>query len=209
MENQNREEVRIHLKSMNDEMKKKIKGNKAMLTEMIARMDANHEKRMARMDAWLKDMRIFRRETTACQGMMEARPEEDKPASVDTTPEVEDDQEIPVEDAEVRSVAEPRRRRRDQLRDLAAAPPEETGARPGRGASQERIGTGPEERWVPKERGRHPQRGELFCATQNSTNKRHYTGVLWTQEGIGRCSQRDDLPGGSGTTQERRHQERT
>jgi hypothetical protein len=47
---------------MHDEMKKKIKANKTMLAEMIARMNAKHEKRMARMDAWLTDMRIFRRD---------------------------------------------------------------------------------------------------------------------------------------------------
>jgi hypothetical protein len=49
----------------------------------------------------------------------EARLEEEEPASVDTTPEVADDQEVPVEDAEVRSVTEPRKRRRDG-RNLAA-----------------------------------------------------------------------------------------
>jgi hypothetical protein len=97
MENQNREEVLIHLKSMNDEMKKKIKANKTMLAEMVARMAANHEKRMARMDAWLTDMRIFRRETTACQETMGARLEAQEPASVDTTPEVAHEQEVPLE----------------------------------------------------------------------------------------------------------------
>jgi hypothetical protein len=65
MENQNREEVLIHLKSMNDEMEKKIKANKIMLAEMIARMDANHVKRMARMDAWLTDITNDRKETPA------------------------------------------------------------------------------------------------------------------------------------------------
>jgi hypothetical protein len=53
---------------------------------------------------------------------------------------------------------------------------------------------------VPEEFGRYPQRGEPFCATQNSTNKGH-PGVLWTPEGIGRCPQRDDLSCASGTTQ--------
>jgi hypothetical protein len=77
-------------------------------------------KMMARIDAQLTDMRISRKETMACQGKTEARLEvEDKPASVDTTPEVADDQEVPLEDAEVLSVGEPRKRRRDG-RNLAA-----------------------------------------------------------------------------------------
>jgi hypothetical protein len=50
---------------------------------------------------------------------MEARLEEDKPASEDMTPEVAHDQEVPMEDAVVMPVAEPRKRRRDR-RNLAA-----------------------------------------------------------------------------------------
>jgi hypothetical protein len=40
---------------------------------MIARMDANHEKRMARMDAWLTDIKNDRKETMACLEKTEGR----------------------------------------------------------------------------------------------------------------------------------------
>jgi hypothetical protein len=86
---------------------------------MIARMDANHEKRKARMDAWLTDIKNDRKEAMACLEKTEARLEiEDKPASVDTTSEVAHEQEVPREDAEVMPVGEPRKRRRH--RHLAA-----------------------------------------------------------------------------------------
>jgi hypothetical protein len=56
----------------------------------------------------------------ACEGKTEARLEvEDKPASVDTTPEVADDREVPLEDAEEMPAGEPRKRRRDR-RNMAA-----------------------------------------------------------------------------------------
>jgi hypothetical protein len=45
---------------------------------------------------------------------MGARLETEEPASVDMTPEVAHDQEVPVEDAVVMPVGEPRKRRRDQ-----------------------------------------------------------------------------------------------
>jgi hypothetical protein len=119
MENQNREEVLILLKSMHDEMKKKIKTNKTMLAEMIARMEASHEKRMARMDALLTDIKNDRKETMACQEIVEARLEVEEPASVDMTPEVADE-EVTREGAARMPVGEPRKRRRDR-RNLAAA----------------------------------------------------------------------------------------
>jgi hypothetical protein len=55
----------------------------------------------------------------ACQETMEARLEAEEPTSVDMTPEVADDQEVPVEDAVEMPVGEPRKRRRDG-RNLAA-----------------------------------------------------------------------------------------
>jgi hypothetical protein len=109
----------------------------------------------------------------ACLEKTEARLQvEDEPASVDTTPEAAHEQEVPREDADVMPVGT------------------EGGTKPD-----------PEEKWVPKELGRRPQRSEPFCTTQNSTNKGHYPGVLWTPEGIGRCPQRDDPSCASGTTQ--------
>jgi hypothetical protein len=99
----------------------------------------------------------------ACQGTMEARLETEEPASVEATPELADDQEVPVEDAEVRSVAEPRKRRRDG-RNLAAVRRQNTqNPRPGREASRETTGF-----------GRCPQRNDPSCggcATQSVTHK--------------------------------------
>jgi hypothetical protein len=101
-------------------MQARMDARQARMDAWQARMDANHEKRMARMDAWLTDIRNDRKQTMACLEKTEARLEvEDKPASVDMTPEVAHEQEVPVEDAEVTPVGEPRKRRRDR-RHLAA-----------------------------------------------------------------------------------------
>jgi hypothetical protein len=91
------------------------------LEEMMAIREADrktdHEETMAMLkawgktlDAWSTDTNDNGEETMACQGNMGAHLEGDKPASVDTAPEVADDQEIPVEDAEVWSVVELRKR---------------------------------------------------------------------------------------------------
>jgi hypothetical protein len=65
-------------------------------------------------------MKIVGEEMMACQEKMEARLEvEDKPASVDTTPEVAHEQGVQMEDAVIMPVGEPRKRRRDR-RHLAA-----------------------------------------------------------------------------------------
>jgi hypothetical protein len=56
--------------------------------------------------------------TMACQGM-EARQEEEKPPSLDTKPEAAQREEVPVEDAEVIPVGEPKKKRRRD-RKLAA-----------------------------------------------------------------------------------------
>jgi hypothetical protein len=50
-------------------------------------------------------------EMMACQGM-EARQEEEKPASLDTKPEAAQKEEVPAEDAEVIPVEEPKKKRR-------------------------------------------------------------------------------------------------
>jgi hypothetical protein len=86
-----------------------------ILLAMREEMKADHEEMMP----WLTNRKDIRKEKIACQEKTEAHLEKDKPASVDTAPEVADNQEVPVEDAEVRSVAEPRKRGRDR-RNLAA-----------------------------------------------------------------------------------------
>jgi hypothetical protein len=75
----------------------------------------------ARLDAWLTDLKNNRKETMACLEKTEACLEvEEEPASVDMTPEVAHGQEAQPEDAEVMPVGEPRKRRPDQRRNLAA-----------------------------------------------------------------------------------------
>jgi hypothetical protein len=95
----------------------------------MARMDANMkawlEKADAEMKTWGEEIRSMRFETTntrketmACQEM-EARQEEEKPTSLDKKPEVAEQREVPVEDAEVIAVGEPKKKRRRD-RKLAA-----------------------------------------------------------------------------------------
>jgi hypothetical protein len=109
--------------------KQEMKQIIAMLTRIQERMIYREdlEMMMARMvadsNAWREEMEgsrnARRKETMACQEKMEARQEVEEPASVDMTTEVARDQEVPREDAEVLSVGEPRKRRRDG-RNLAA-----------------------------------------------------------------------------------------
>jgi hypothetical protein len=116
------------------EMLAAIKANEEMTARMDAKIGSMHDELKSTIEEGIKDAmqsmqaalksaikeaKFNRKETMACQGKMGAHLEEDKPASVDTAPEVADDQEVPVEDAEVRSVTEPRKRRRDG-RNLAA-----------------------------------------------------------------------------------------
>jgi hypothetical protein len=67
----------------------------------------------------IEDIKFNREETMACQEAMEARLEEDKPASEDTTPEVAREQEVPGKDAEIVPFGKPRKKRRGRRR-LAA-----------------------------------------------------------------------------------------
>jgi hypothetical protein len=96
--------------------------------EMLARMDASmkswRENADAEMEAWQGEICPMRFETTdtrnetlACQEM-EARQEEEEPSSVERKPEVAE-REVPVEDAEVMPVGEPKKKRRRD-RKLAA-----------------------------------------------------------------------------------------
>jgi hypothetical protein len=73
----------------------------------------------AELISTIKNVKFNGEETTVCQETMEARLEVEEPASVDTTPEMADDQEVPVQDAEVVPVGEPGKKRRDRRR-LAA-----------------------------------------------------------------------------------------
>jgi hypothetical protein len=103
------------------EMEAERKADKEMLAEIKAERKANHEEMMAMIKAWRQTgTKDNGEETMACEEKTEVRlEEEEEPTSVEMKPEVADDQEVPVEDAEVRSVGEPRKRRRDG-RNLAA-----------------------------------------------------------------------------------------
>jgi hypothetical protein len=63
---------------------------------------------------WLTDIKNDRKGTKSCQEKMEARLEEEEPASVDMAPEVAQEQEVPLEDAVEIPVGKPRKRRRDR-----------------------------------------------------------------------------------------------
>jgi hypothetical protein len=137
-------------------MTKKIDAHQAEIKSEQAEMRAT-------IKAWSSDLKNDRKETTAYQKTVEARLEVREPASADTAPEVAYEQEVPVEDAEVRSVAEPRKRGRDG-RNLAAVRRQK---RQNRDLDARRRGkqTG---------LGRCPQRDDPpcgGCATQDGINK--------------------------------------
>jgi hypothetical protein len=112
------------LATINANQAKSDADRKADKEEMLAEIKTDRKAGQAEMrviiKAWSSDLKIVGEETTACQGTMEAHLETEEPDSVDMTPEVADDQEVPREDAEVTAVGEPKKRRQDQRRDLAA-----------------------------------------------------------------------------------------
>jgi uncharacterized protein with HEPN domain len=94
-----------------------MKANQAkgdVVTEMTARVDAKMRSMQAELKSAIKDLKINGEETMACQEKTEARLEIEKPTSEDMTPEVAHRQEVPLEDAVVMPVGEPRKRRRDR-----------------------------------------------------------------------------------------------
>jgi hypothetical protein len=99
----------------------------AQIIELLLAMREDMKAHQARMDADSKDWReemeasrnTWRKEMMAYQGTIEARLKEEEPASVDMTPEVAHEQEVPLEDAVVMPVGERRKRRWDR-RNLAA-----------------------------------------------------------------------------------------
>jgi hypothetical protein len=79
----------------------------ARLDAHQSRMDAIHKEMMA----WLTDTNDNGEETVACQEKMEARLEEEKPASMEMKPEVAQE-EVPREDTAVMPVRGLRKQRR-------------------------------------------------------------------------------------------------
>jgi hypothetical protein len=113
----NQEQIDANTKTMLAEMQE-MKANQAKMDAnlkfMRQEMNAGHKEIMA----WLKDLKINGEETMTCQEKTEVRLEEEEPTSVEMKPEVAHE-EVPLEDAVVMPVGEPRKRRRDQ-RHLAA-----------------------------------------------------------------------------------------
>jgi hypothetical protein len=116
--NANQEKADAHQAKMQERMDANTKAMQES-QETTARMDAKIRSMRDELKRAIKDINFGLEETLARQETMEARLEKEKPASVDTTPEMAHGQEVPVEDAEICTVAEPRKRRRDG-RNLAA-----------------------------------------------------------------------------------------
>jgi hypothetical protein len=99
--------------------KEEIRSNQAkLLATMEAaqeKAETRHKEFLARIDArwnaWREIMNANHDETVAYQEE-EAHPEEEKPASVDMKPEAAEQREVPVQDATVMPVEEPKKKRR-------------------------------------------------------------------------------------------------
>jgi hypothetical protein len=112
MEKQEMEQVLELLKSMQEQ----LRTNGTKLDKILAEDKTWREKMKAETEAIRAETKAnmdTREETMACQEMMEACLECKKPASVNMTPEVAHEQEVPLEDAATIPVGEPRKRRRD------------------------------------------------------------------------------------------------
>jgi hypothetical protein len=99
-------------------------------------------------------------ETMACQGM-EARPEEEKPTSLETKPEATQQEEVPVEHAEVIPVGEPKKKRRRDRKLAAEHRRQKTN-------TSTRENCGPQERLAVTHRGR----------THRATVARHMSDIF-------------------------------
>jgi hypothetical protein len=96
-----------------EERKAEMKAYQEETKTLVLRMDMHQQK----TDAWIADMRAWRKEITACQEATEAYP-----ARVEASPEekesVAEHQEVPMEEATVKSSGLLKKRHRD--RHLAA-----------------------------------------------------------------------------------------
>jgi hypothetical protein len=68
-------------------MQEKAEAERKAHPQAVKEIRADQEQMMAWMDAWLADTKDTRKETTACQGKMEAHLEGEEPTSVDMEPE--------------------------------------------------------------------------------------------------------------------------
>jgi hypothetical protein len=104
----------------------------------------------------------------ACQGM-EAHQEEEKPASLDTKPEAAQQEEVPVEDAEVIPVGEPKKKRRRDRKLAAEHRHQKTN-------TSTRENCGPQERLDIARRGTS-HRAKVARKTPTDRKMRHRTTV--------------------------------
>jgi hypothetical protein len=169
------EEVLKLLKSMQDEMTKKMDASQEKSHAKLEKADADRKayredlKEMrAIIKGWSSDLKTNQEESMACQGNMEAHLETEEPASVDRTPEVAQEQEVPRDDAEVMPVREPRKRRQD--RQLLAV---------GRRKKEEQN----------LDAGRRGKRRNLVAAHRGTTSREQIArcNVLSTKETRGYC----------------------
>jgi hypothetical protein len=130
----------------------------------------------------------------ACLEMTEALLEVEKPASVEMKPEVAHE-EVPLEDAAVMPVEEPRKRRRDLNLDARRRRKQQERTQKKDGCRKNLVAA---------------QRDDPSCAkgtTQDFINKGD-SGILWIPEESDHCRQEDDPRCESGTAQGNRHREK-
>jgi hypothetical protein len=101
-------------------------------------------------------------ETMACQGM-EARPEEEKPTSADRKPEAAEEYEVPIEDAEVIPVGEPKKKRRKDRKLVTEH-------------HRQKPKTSPRENCGPQKRRHHLQRDKQDGKMRKWHGRRQLTG---------------------------------
>jgi hypothetical protein len=107
-----KEEMKADIKAWREEIAAETEAIKTRTRAIRENMGTSHKKMVAVIEPG-RNM-----ETIACHEM-EAHPEEEKPASVDMKPEAAEQRQVPVDDAEVMPVGEPKKKRRMDQR-LAA-----------------------------------------------------------------------------------------
>jgi hypothetical protein len=99
-------------KADKEEIKREKEEMEADQKEFLARLRADEKAWREEIRSVLFETTNTRKEALAYRESMEARPEVEKPTSADRKPEAAEEYEVPVEDAEVMPVGEPRKKRR-------------------------------------------------------------------------------------------------
>jgi hypothetical protein len=96
-----KEDMNANTKTMLAEIQAKAEADRQAYREDLQEIKSGQAEIRSIIKAWSSDLKINCEETMVCQEMTEARlgKEEDKPASMDMTPEVAHEQEVPLEDA--------------------------------------------------------------------------------------------------------------